>query len=75
MTIEVVPCTQPGCVDLRDVRHPDDDVLHLTAAEWVEFLDAVKSGDFDELPRSEDARVRDDKSERGLARYARAERE
>ena len=23
------PRTQPGCVDLRDVRYPDDDVLHL----------------------------------------------
>jgi hypothetical protein len=51
MTIEAVPCTQPGCIDLRDVRHPDDDVLHLTAAEWTEFLEAVQHGDFDELIR------------------------
>jgi hypothetical protein len=47
MAIEVVPCPHPGCVDLRDVRYPDDGVLHLTAAEWVEFLTAVKHGDFD----------------------------
>jgi len=51
MTIEAVPCTQPGRVDLRDVRYPDDDVLHLTAAEWTEFLEAVQRGDFDELIR------------------------
>jgi hypothetical protein len=51
MTIEAVPCTQPGCVDLRDVRYPDDDVLHLTAAEWTEFLKAAQRGDFDELIR------------------------
>jgi len=49
MTIEVVPCSRPGCVDLRDVRYPDDDVFHLNAAEWAEFLTAVKRGDFDEL--------------------------
>jgi hypothetical protein len=51
MTIEVVPCTQPGCVDLRDVHYPDDGVLHLTTAEWVEFLAAAKRGDFDVLAR------------------------
>ncbi|HEX9353739.1 MAG TPA: DUF397 domain-containing protein [Streptosporangiaceae bacterium] len=51
MTIEVVPCTQPACVDLRDARYPDDGVLHLTAAEWTEFLAAVKRGDFDGLTR------------------------
>lgn len=47
MSIEVVPCTEQGCVDVRDVRYPDDGVLHLTSAEWAEFLDAVKRGDFD----------------------------
>jgi hypothetical protein len=47
VTIEAVPCPHPGCVDLRDVRYPDDEVLHLTTAEWVEFLAAVKRGDFD----------------------------
>ena len=40
MPIEAIPCPHPGCVDLRDVRYPDDDVLHLTAAEWAEFLAA-----------------------------------
>jgi hypothetical protein len=49
MTIEAVSCPHAGCVDLRDVRYPDDGVLHLTTAEWVEFLAAVKRGDFDEL--------------------------
>lgn len=49
MTIEAVPCCHPGCVDLRDARYPDDEVLHLTAAEWVEFLAAVKRGTFDNL--------------------------
>ena len=39
----------PGCVDLRDVRYPEDGVLHLSAAEWAEFLTAVKRGDFDAL--------------------------
>ena len=49
MTVEAVPCPHPGCVDLRDVRYPDDGVLHLTAAEWFEFIAAVKHGDFDTL--------------------------
>ena len=51
MTIEVVPCTQSGCVDLRDARYPEDGVLHMAVAEWAEFLAVVKRGDFDELPR------------------------
>jgi hypothetical protein len=38
MTIEAVPCPHTGCVDLRDVRYRDDGVLHLTSAEWIEFL-------------------------------------
>ncbi len=49
MTIEVVLCTQPARVDLRDARYPKDGVLHLEAAEWVEFTTAVKRGDFDQL--------------------------
>ena len=52
MTIEAVPCPYPGCVDLRDVRYPDDGVLHLGTAEWIEFLIAVKRGDFDALTGS-----------------------
>ncbi len=51
MTVEAVPCPHSGCVDLRDVRYPDDGVLHLTSTEWVEFLTAMKRGDFDELTR------------------------
>jgi hypothetical protein len=42
MTIEAVSCSHSGCVDLRDSRYPDDDVLHLSAEEWAEFLAAVK---------------------------------
>lgn len=49
MTIEAVTCSHAGCVDLRDVRYPDDGVLHLSAADWTEFLAAVKNGDFDQL--------------------------
>jgi hypothetical protein len=52
MSIEAVPCSHPGCVDLRDVRYPDDGVIHLTAAEWSEFITAVKRGDFDTLTGS-----------------------
>lgn len=36
-------------MDLRDPRYPDDGVLHLTAAEWTEFLKAAQRVDFDEL--------------------------
>ena len=50
MTIEAVSCSHSGCVDLRDSRYPDDDVLHLSAEEWAEFLAAVKQGGFDHLP-------------------------
>ncbi len=49
MTIEAVPCSHAGCVDLRDSRYPDHDVLHMSTGEWIEFLDAVKRGDFDHL--------------------------
>jgi hypothetical protein len=49
MSIEAVPCSHPGCVDLRDVRYPHDGVLHLTAAEWAEFLSSMRSGMFDHL--------------------------
>lgn len=49
MNIEVVPCTQPGCVDLRDAHYPDDGVLHVNASQWAEFTASVKRGDFDEL--------------------------
>jgi hypothetical protein len=32
MTIEAVACTHRGCVDLRDARYLEDEVLHVTAA-------------------------------------------
>jgi hypothetical protein len=30
-------------------RYPDADGLHLTAAEWQEFAEAMKSGKFDKF--------------------------
>jgi Domain of unknown function (DUF397) len=54
MTIEAVPCSREGCVDLRDARYPNDGVLHLTPADWAEFLVAVKRGDFDVLSKSDE---------------------
>ena len=48
--VEAVPCSgHLGCVDLRDPRYPDADGLHLTAAEWQEFAEAIKAGKYDEL--------------------------
>lgn len=50
MSIEVVPCVRPGAVDLRGGSHlPGDEVLHCSAAEWAEFIAAVKKGAFDQL--------------------------
>jgi hypothetical protein len=45
----------PGCMDLRDSGYPEDDVLHLSAREWAEFLAAVKSGGFDHVRGPGDA--------------------
>jgi hypothetical protein len=46
--IEVVPCpAQPGSVDIRDSRYPDDEVLHASAADWSEFLAMAKTGAYD----------------------------
>ncbi|MGH3067104.1 MAG: DUF397 domain-containing protein [Streptosporangiaceae bacterium] len=50
MTIEVVPCSHRGCVDLRDSRYPDEEVLHFSASEWAAFLAAAKSGHYDHAP-------------------------
>jgi hypothetical protein len=50
MGIEVMPC--PGrrdCVDIIDSRWPEGDPLHLTAAEWQEWVDAIKAGKFDDV--------------------------
>jgi Domain of unknown function (DUF397) len=55
MTIEAVPCSHPGGVDLRDSRYPDDDVLHLSAKEWAQFLAAAKQGDFDRVGSPDEA--------------------
>ena len=50
MSIEVVPCLHRGDVDLRSGSHlPGDEVLHASAAEWAEFIAAVKDGKLDEV--------------------------
>lgn len=50
MAIEVVSWVQPGSVDIRNSNHtPGDEVLHCSAAEWVEFLAAVKDGEYDHV--------------------------
>lgn len=50
MAIEVVPCIHPGSVDLRSSNYsPGDEVLHCSAAEWAEFIAAVKTGKYDHL--------------------------
>jgi hypothetical protein len=46
--VEAVACMHWGAVDVRHTRHPDE-VLHLTAAEWAEFLTTAKAGTFDYL--------------------------
>lgn len=55
MTIEAVPCSHPGAVDLRDSRYPDAEVLHFAVAEWVDFIAAVKVGKFDGVAGPPDA--------------------
>jgi hypothetical protein len=54
VTVEVVPCSHRGCVDLRDSRYPDEEVLHLSGAEWTEFLAKAKTGQFDQAPSAGD---------------------
>jgi hypothetical protein len=49
MSIEVVPRPHPGAVDLRSSHLPGDEVLHASAAEWAEFIAAVKAGKFDDM--------------------------
>ena len=57
MTVLAVPCKgHQGCVDLIDGRYAEDspdgdggDVLHMTAAEWAEFVAAVKAGQYDDV--------------------------
>lgn len=53
MGIEIVPCLgDRGCVDIIDCRWPDSDPQHLTAAEWQEWVDAIKAGKLDEVART-----------------------
>jgi hypothetical protein len=50
VSLEAVPCPHPGAVDLRSSNHlPGDEVLHCSAAEWGEFVAAVKAGKFDDV--------------------------
>jgi hypothetical protein len=50
MSIEVVPCPHSGAVDLRSSNYlPGDEVLHASAAEWAEFIAAVKDDKFDDV--------------------------
>lgn len=49
--ISAVPCTgHPGAVDLVDSRaQPGADPIHLSAAEWAEFIAAAKAGKYDDV--------------------------
>lgn len=60
MGIEIVPCPgDRGCVDIIDSRWPDSDPLHLTAADWQEWVDAIKAGKLDEVARAAGSLNRD----------------
>jgi hypothetical protein len=53
MGIEIVPCPgRRGCAGIIGPRGPDGDPLHLTAAEWQEWVDAIKAGKLDQVPRT-----------------------
>jgi hypothetical protein len=45
--IDAVACEPPGAVDLIDRRHRIPETWHFTAAEWAEFVAAVKAGRYD----------------------------
>jgi len=48
--IRVVACGHPGAVDLIDSHAAGDaDPVHLSPAEWQEFLAAVRAGKYDDL--------------------------
>jgi hypothetical protein len=51
MSIEVVPCSgHRGAVDIVDSRNSSDiDPLHVSLAEWQEFVQAVKGGKYDDV--------------------------
>jgi|HubBroStandDraft_3_1064219.scaffolds.fasta_scaffold1807134_2 hypothetical protein len=51
MSVEVVPCSHSGCVDLIDSRGFDEeaDPMHFTASQWAEFISAVKAGKYDNV--------------------------
>jgi len=55
VTIEAVPCSHFDAVDLVDSRYLHDERLHFSAAEWREFLAAVKAGRFDHVTGPPDA--------------------
>jgi hypothetical protein len=45
--IVVKACEPSGAVDLIDRRHRVPETWHFSAAEWAEFLAAVKAGRYD----------------------------
>jgi hypothetical protein len=50
MRLEVIPCTgHPGSVDLVVGDPAQIDPIHLNAAEWREFTEAVKAGKYDDV--------------------------
>jgi len=50
VSIEAFPCPHARAVGLRSSAHlPGDEVLHVSAAEWAEFIAAVKVGKFDHV--------------------------
>jgi hypothetical protein len=52
MALEVIPCPgHPGSVDLIVGDPAVIDPIHLSAAAWHEFINAVKAGKYDELGR------------------------
>ena len=59
MSIEVIPCPHPGAVDLRSSNHlPGDEVLHVAAAEWAEFIAAIKDCKFDDVTSADSGQPR-----------------
>lgn len=63
MAIEVVACIHPGSVDLQSSNYsPGDEVLHCSAAEWAEFIAAVKTGEYDHLSAGRSGEDKEDRT-------------
>lgn len=49
MSVEIVPCLgHPGHIDLIDSHSPDGDPHHMSPGEWTEFVEKIKSGQYDD---------------------------